>query len=183
MAASTACEICGVPTNLSFKFAGKLHYFCTAHENELFEKVTGGHPSRHASRPNRHPRRNFVFELKHDGFRAVAYIEDGSCRLVSRKNIVDTSYTRVGDRDWALLMAVSVSIKIPVSVPVPAVVMFKPTTVSTPVTVKEPFSIVMRRHPASAWVWWPSPIAFMPPVVPAHWIPDYVRSRVGFSRH
>jgi len=27
---------------------------------------------------------DYVFELKHDGFRAIAYIEKGSCRLVSR---------------------------------------------------------------------------------------------------
>jgi bifunctional non-homologous end joining protein LigD len=26
----------------------------------------------------------FIFELKHDGFRALAYIEDGECRLISR---------------------------------------------------------------------------------------------------
>src|SRR5262249_27246000 len=26
----------------------------------------------------------FLFELKHDGFRAVCYIENGECRLVSR---------------------------------------------------------------------------------------------------
>jgi bifunctional non-homologous end joining protein LigD len=35
---------------------------------------------------------DFVFELKHDGFRAVAYIEDGSCRLVSRKGITYKSF-------------------------------------------------------------------------------------------
>jgi bifunctional non-homologous end joining protein LigD len=29
----------------------------------------------------------FVFELKHDGFRAVAYVENGACRLISRKQI------------------------------------------------------------------------------------------------
>jgi bifunctional non-homologous end joining protein LigD len=27
---------------------------------------------------------DYVFELKHDGFRCVAYIEDGECKLVSR---------------------------------------------------------------------------------------------------
>ena len=27
---------------------------------------------------------DYIFELKHDGFRAIAYIEDGGCRLVSR---------------------------------------------------------------------------------------------------
>jgi bifunctional non-homologous end joining protein LigD len=38
---------------------------------------------------------NFVFELKHDGFRAVAYIENGKRELVSRKNIVYKSFTRL----------------------------------------------------------------------------------------
>lgn len=27
---------------------------------------------------------NWLFELKHDGFRAIAFIEDGHCRLISR---------------------------------------------------------------------------------------------------
>jgi bifunctional non-homologous end joining protein LigD len=35
---------------------------------------------------------DFVFELKHDGFRAVAYIEDGTCRLISRKQIQYKSF-------------------------------------------------------------------------------------------
>ena len=39
-----------------------------------------------------HP--DWLFEVKHDGFRAVAYIEDGSCRMVSRK---DYQYTRFQD--------------------------------------------------------------------------------------
>jgi ATP-dependent DNA ligase len=34
----------------------------------------------------------FIFELKHDGFRAVAYIEDGTCRLISRKQIQYKSF-------------------------------------------------------------------------------------------
>src|SRR5215467_251601 len=29
---------------------------------------------------------DWLFEIKHDGFRAMAYISDGSCTLVSRKN-------------------------------------------------------------------------------------------------
>ncbi len=28
---------------------------------------------------------NFLFELKHDGFRALAYISDGNCELLSRR--------------------------------------------------------------------------------------------------
>lgn len=35
---------------------------------------------------------DFVWELKHDGFRAVAYIESGSCRLISRKEIQYKSF-------------------------------------------------------------------------------------------
>src|SRR5208283_2592816 len=27
---------------------------------------------------------DYIFELKHDGFRAIAYIENGECKLVSR---------------------------------------------------------------------------------------------------
>ena len=37
-----------------------------------------------AAKPFDHP--DWVFELKHDGFRAVAYIEQGKCRLVSRRD-------------------------------------------------------------------------------------------------
>jgi bifunctional non-homologous end joining protein LigD len=35
---------------------------------------------------------DFVFELKYDGFRALAYVDGGRCRLVSRKNHVYKSY-------------------------------------------------------------------------------------------
>src|SRR5262252_5298616 len=35
---------------------------------------------------------DFVFELKYDGFRALAYVDAGSCRLVSRKNHVCKAY-------------------------------------------------------------------------------------------
>jgi bifunctional non-homologous end joining protein LigD len=36
---------------------------------------------------------DWLFELKHDGFRALAYTEDGSCRLISRKQIVYKSFS------------------------------------------------------------------------------------------
>ena len=29
---------------------------------------------------------DWVFEIKHDGFRALAYISEGTCTLISRKN-------------------------------------------------------------------------------------------------
>jgi ATP-dependent DNA ligase len=31
---------------------------------------------------------DFICEVKHDGFRALAYIEGGSCKLVSCKQVV-----------------------------------------------------------------------------------------------
>jgi ATP-dependent DNA ligase len=31
---------------------------------------------------------DFLFELKHDGFRSLAYISAGRCELVSRKKII-----------------------------------------------------------------------------------------------
>jgi len=40
--------------------------------------------------PFDHP--DFLFELKHDGFRCVAYIEDRKCELVSRKRNVYKSF-------------------------------------------------------------------------------------------
>lgn len=37
---------------------------------------------------------DWLFEVKHDGFRALAYIEDGVCKLVSRN---DHAYSRFSD--------------------------------------------------------------------------------------
>jgi bifunctional non-homologous end joining protein LigD len=48
---------------------------------------------------------DWFFELKHDGFRAVAYIEDGTCQLLSRKQIVYKSFAALS----AALAALSVS--------------------------------------------------------------------------
>ena len=35
---------------------------------------------------------DWLFDVKHDGFRALAYIVDGDCRLVSRRNHVYKSF-------------------------------------------------------------------------------------------
>ena len=35
---------------------------------------------------------DWLFELKHDGFRALAYVEDGTCRLVSRNGNTFASF-------------------------------------------------------------------------------------------
>jgi len=37
--------------------------------------------------------RDFVFELKHDGFRALAFVQNGTCRLVSRNGNDFKSFT------------------------------------------------------------------------------------------
>jgi len=39
-----------------------------------------------AQRPQPFDHPDWIFEIKYDGFRALAYIEDGECRLISRKN-------------------------------------------------------------------------------------------------
>jgi bifunctional non-homologous end joining protein LigD len=41
--------------------------------------------------PFDHP--DWIFELKHDGFRALAYISERKCRLVSRKESVFKSFS------------------------------------------------------------------------------------------
>ena len=40
---------------------------------------------------------DWLFELKHDGFRSLAYIEDGKCRLVSRHRNVYKSFETLRD--------------------------------------------------------------------------------------
>jgi len=61
--------------------------------------------------------------------------------------------------------------EIAVSVVVPNVIMFKPAVFSLPVTAIELPPIVMRHHPASTRVRRPSPITFMPAIVPSDRIP------------
>jgi hypothetical protein len=43
-------------------------------------------PLSRRAQPFNHP--EWVFEIKHDGFRALAYVSDGKCQLVSRKSYV-----------------------------------------------------------------------------------------------
>jgi bifunctional non-homologous end joining protein LigD len=43
--------------------------------------------------PFDHP--DWIFEIKHDGFRAIAYVEQGSARLVSRKGNVYKSFQQL----------------------------------------------------------------------------------------
>jgi hypothetical protein len=37
-------KVCGVPTNTSFGFGGRIYYYCEAHKDQLFERVTGKKP-------------------------------------------------------------------------------------------------------------------------------------------
>jgi bifunctional non-homologous end joining protein LigD len=45
--------------------------------------------------PLDHP--DFLFELKHDGFRALAHVWDGQCELVSRKRNAYKSFEELRD--------------------------------------------------------------------------------------
>jgi bifunctional non-homologous end joining protein LigD len=55
----------------------------------MLPRITLINPSRIASAFDH---KDWLFELKHDGFRAVAYIGGGSCRLISRKQIQYKSF-------------------------------------------------------------------------------------------
>jgi len=58
----------------------------------VFPRIQPINPTRIAA-PFDHP--DFLFELKHDGFRAVAYISAGKCELVSRRDNVYKSFERL----------------------------------------------------------------------------------------
>ena len=47
------------------------------------------------SNPFNHP--HWLFEVKYDGFRALAYIKDGLCRLVSRNGNIFKSFVQLAD--------------------------------------------------------------------------------------
>jgi len=55
------------------------------------------HPADLLRRPDAFDDERFIFELKHDGFRALAYITPGSCRLVSRRGNVYKSFRSLCD--------------------------------------------------------------------------------------
>ena len=43
-------------------------------------------------------RADWLFELKHDGFRALAFVEDGECRLVSHNRNTFRTFPAVTDK-------------------------------------------------------------------------------------
>ena len=50
------------------------------------------HPADLLRLPSAFDDERFIFELKHDGFRALAYVTPGACRLVSRRENVYKSF-------------------------------------------------------------------------------------------
>src|ERR1700730_10658884 len=60
---------------------------------------------------------------------------------------------------------------IPFALVVPAVVVFHPAAFSLPVGFVELIPVMARPHPASPLVRRPSPVAFVPPVMPSHRVP------------
>lgn len=47
--------------------------------------------------PERFDHPDFLYELKHDGFRAIAYVEGRECRLVSRNGYTFTAWPQLAD--------------------------------------------------------------------------------------
>jgi hypothetical protein len=70
-----------------------------------------------------------------------------------------------------VMVMIPETVMITIMAAVPAVVMFKPAAISVPVTAIEPPSLMMRYYPTGSRVRWPSPITFMPLVMPSHRIP------------
>jgi hypothetical protein len=74
----------------------------------------------------------------------------------------------------AVMMIVAIAVviaEIAVMVMVRAVIVFHPTVFAFPIAVVEPLSVMVRPHPASAFIWRAAPIALMPLVVVSHGIP------------
>jgi bifunctional non-homologous end joining protein LigD len=62
-----------------------------------------------AQRPKPFDHPDWIFEIKYDGFRALAYIEEGECRLISRRNHEYQSF-QVLRQDIKSLVAVETAI-------------------------------------------------------------------------
>jgi len=55
-------------------------------------KLPSFEPMRLSLKPTAFDHPEFIFELKHDGFRSLAYISDSQCKLVSRRYNVYKSF-------------------------------------------------------------------------------------------
>jgi hypothetical protein len=62
--------------------------------------------------PFDHP---WIFEPKHDGFRGVAYISDGRCQLISRRDNVFRRFASLGQSVPSLLLIIELLYTVQVS--------------------------------------------------------------------
>src|SRR4026208_2370053 len=62
-------------------------------------------PMRLAQKPQPFDHPDWIFEIKYDGFRALAYIEDGECKLTSRKKHGHKSYAALRKEMTSLIAA------------------------------------------------------------------------------
>ena len=70
----------------------------------------------------------------------------------------------------SLVMSIAIA-EVAVSIPIPVVIVSNAAAVSLPVARVISLAIVARRNPTRSLVRWPSPIPFVPSVMPAHRIP------------
>src|SRR6266550_359611 len=61
--------------------------------------------------------------------------------------------------------------EVAIAIAIPTVVMLDPSVVAIPITFKKPSTFIPRSRPVRTCVWRPRPIAFMPLVAVAFWIP------------
>lgn len=70
----------------------------------------------------------------------------------------------------SIVMSIVIA-EVAASIPIPVVIVFNAAAVSLPVARVISFAIVARRNPTRSLVGWPSPIPFVPFVMPARRIP------------
>ena len=70
-------------------------YLCLNHLMPALPRIR---PMQLVQRPEPFDDHDSIFEVKFDGFRALAYVEQGECRLVSRKDNTYQSFTDL--RQW-----------------------------------------------------------------------------------
>ena len=68
------------------------------------------------------------------------------------------------------------------TVPVPVMIVFPPSVVALPIAIEKAFTVVTRANPACAFVRRARPIAVMPPIVVADWIPIALHPEKSWTR-
>jgi hypothetical protein len=70
-----------------------------------------------------------------------------------------------------VVIVVAIAITIAVTIVIPIVAVFKPAVITFPVAVIKPSTIVARTDPTRACIRRTCPIACVPAIMPAHWVP------------